>query len=109
MCNYDNVILDIAPVTIGNHCMLATHVQIYSAYHPLDPAGREAFIGLGKPVTLGDDVWVGGGSVILPGVTLGNNVIVGANSTVTKSFGDNVIIAGNPARILRENPNKFQK
>ncbi|MFT8595954.1 MAG: sugar O-acetyltransferase [Lentilactobacillus hilgardii] len=109
MCNYDNVILDIAPVTIGNHCMLAPHVQIYSAYHPLDPAGREAFTGLGKPVTLGDDVWVGGGSVILPGVTLGNNVIVGANSTVTKSFGDNVIIAGNPARILRENPNKFPK
>ncbi|ATU70164.1 sugar O-acetyltransferase [Levilactobacillus brevis] len=103
MCNYDNVILDIAPVTIGNHCMLAPHVQIYAAYHPLDPRGRDKFIGLGKPVTLGNSVWVGGGSVILPGVTLGNNVVVGANSTVTKSFGDNVVIAGNPARVIRQN------
>lgn len=109
LCNYDNIILDIAPVTIGNNCMLAPHVQIYAAYHPLDPAAREAFIGLGKPVTLGDDIWVGGGSVILPGVTLGNNVIVGANSTVTKSFGDNLIIAGNPARVLRKNPNQLKK
>jgi maltose O-acetyltransferase len=86
--------------------MLAPRVQIYSAYHPLDPAERAKFVGMGKPVTIGDDVWVGGNSVILPGVTLGNNVIVGANSTVTKSFGDNLIIAGNPARIIRENPVK---
>lgn len=85
---------------------MAPHVQIYSAYHPLDPVERAQFVGLGKPVTIGDDVWIGGNSVILPGVTLGNNVIVGANSTVTKSFGDNVIIAGNPARVLRENPVK---
>ncbi|MDN6597458.1 MAG: maltose O-acetyltransferase, partial [Lentilactobacillus parabuchneri] len=77
-----------------------------SAYHPLDPKQRANFVGMGKPVTLGNDVWVGGGSVILPGVTLGNNVIVGANSTVTKSFGDNLIIAGSPARVIRENPYK---
>lgn len=103
MCNYDNVILDTAPVTIGDHCMLAPHVQTYSAFHPKDPKERAKFIGNGLPVTLGNNVWVGGGSVILPGVTLGDNVIVGANSTVTKSFGDNVIIAGNPARIIKEN------
>ena len=83
--------------------MIAPHVQIYSAYHPLDPAGRDAFVGLGKPVTIGDHVWIGGGSVILPGVTLGNNVVVGANATVTKSFGDNVVLAGSPARVIREN------
>ncbi|MCO6543336.1 MAG: sugar O-acetyltransferase [Lactobacillus sp.] len=103
MCNYDNVILDVAPVTIGDHCMFAPHVQIYSAYHPFDPQERAQFAGLGKPVTIGDNVWLGGNTVVLPGVTLGNNVIVGANSTVTKSFGDNLIVAGNPARIIREN------
>lgn len=109
ICNYDNVILDICPVTIGNHVMLAPHVQIYAAYHSLDPRSRAKFVGMGKPVTIGNDVWVGGGSVILPGVTLGNNVVVGANSTVTKSFGDNLIIAGNPARVIRENPYKSEK
>ncbi|WP_416354173.1 sugar O-acetyltransferase [Agrilactobacillus fermenti] len=106
LCNYDNVILDIAPVTIGDNVMLAPHVQIYAAYHPDDPAERRKWIGLGKPVTIGNDVWIGGGSVVVPGVTLGNNVIVGANSTVTKSFGDNVVIAGAPARVIRENPPK---
>ncbi|WP_268913444.1 sugar O-acetyltransferase [Lentilactobacillus sp. SPB1-3] len=109
MCNYDNVILDIAPVTIGDHCMLAPHVQIYTAFHPKDPRERANSIGLGKPVTIGNDVWIGGGSVILPDVTLGNNVIVGANSTVTKSFGDNVIIAGNPARIIKQNVSPFNE
>ncbi|KRK65715.1 galactoside O-acetyltransferase [Companilactobacillus tucceti DSM 20183] len=103
LCNYDNVILDIAPVTIGDHCLMAPHAQIYAAYHPYDPVERANFIGLGKPVTIGDNVWIGANAVILPGVTLGNNVIVGANSTVTKSFGDNVIIAGSPAKVLRKN------
>ncbi|MFD1672349.1 sugar O-acetyltransferase [Agrilactobacillus yilanensis] len=101
LCNYDGVILDSAPVTIGDNCLLAPHVQIYAAYHPFNPVDRGNMIGKAKPVTLGNDVWVGGGSAILPGVTLGNNVIVGTNSTVTKSFGDNVVIAGSPARVIR--------
>ncbi|WQC50795.1 sugar O-acetyltransferase [Lactiplantibacillus plantarum] len=81
--NYDCVILDVAPIKIGKHCLLGPKVQIYS-------------------VNLGDDLWVGGGAIICPGVTLGNNVIVAAGSVVTKSFGDNVVVGGNPARVIRE-------
>lgn len=102
LCNYDNVILDSAKVTIGDNCLLAPHVQIYTAYHPFDPVRRRNMIGKAEPITLGNDVWVGGGAAILPGVSLGNNVVVGTNATVTKSFGDNVVLAGNPARVIRE-------
>lgn len=63
---------------------------------------RNGAMGIGKPVNLGDDLWVGGGAIICPGVTLGNNVIVAAGSVVTKSFGDNVVVGGNPARVIRE-------
>lgn len=100
--NYDCVMLDVAPITIGKHCLLGPRVQIYSVNHPLEPAQRRnGAQGIGKPVTLGDDVWVGGGAVICPGVTLGNNVVVGAGSVVVDSFGDNVVIAGNPARVVK--------
>ncbi|GBG95693.1 sugar O-acetyltransferase [Ligilactobacillus salitolerans] len=104
LCNYDCVILDIAPVTIGDHCFMGPKAQIYSADHPLDPTLRGNFIGIGHPVTIGDNVWLGASSVVLPGVTLGNNVVVGANSTVTKSFGDDVILAGSPARVIGKKP-----
>ncbi|HJE97830.1 MAG TPA: sugar O-acetyltransferase [Ligilactobacillus acidipiscis] len=104
LCNYDCVILDIASVTIGNHCFMGPKAQIYAADHPVDPVLRGKFIGTGKPVTIGDNVWLGASSVILPGVTLGNNVVVGANSTVTKSFGNDVILAGSPARVIGNRP-----
>lgn len=100
--NYDCTILDVAPVRIGRHCLLAPKVQIYSVNHPENPKlRRNGAMGIGKPVTLGDDVWVGGGAIICPGVTLGNNVIVAAGAVVTKSFGDNCVIGGNPARLLK--------
>ncbi|GAF39311.1 maltose O-acetyltransferase [Agrilactobacillus composti DSM 18527 = JCM 14202] len=102
LCNYDGVILDSAPVTIGNDVLFGPHVQIYAAYHPFNPERRAAMIGKAKPVTIGNNVWLGGGTAVVPGVTLGNNVVVGANSVVTKSFGDNLVIAGNPARVIRE-------
>ncbi len=71
--------------------------------HPDDPQlRRNGAMGIGKSVNLGDDLWVGGGAIICPGVTLGNNVIVAAGSVVTKSFGDNVVVGGNPARVIRE-------
>jgi len=101
--NYDCTILDVAPVRIGKHCLLGPKVQIYSVNHPADPKlRRNGAMGIGKPVTLGDDVWVGGGAIICPGVTLGNNVIVAAGAVVTKSFGDNVVLGGNPARVIKQ-------
>lgn len=100
--NYDCTILDVAPIRIGKHCLLGPKVQIYSVNHPAEPElRRNGAMGIGKPVTLGDDVWVGGGAIICPGVTLGDNVIVAAGAVVTKSFGSNVVLGGNPARVIK--------
>ncbi|MHC5269490.1 chorismate mutase [Enterococcus sp. LJL98] len=99
--NFDCIFLDVCPITFGDHCMLAPNVQIYTASHPLEPAARKSGLEDGAPVTIGHNAWIGGGSIILPGVTLGDNVVVGAGSVVTKSFPDNVVLAGNPARVIR--------
>lgn len=103
--NYDCVMLDVSPIRIGKHCLLGPRVQLYTVNHPLDPRlRRNGAFGQSRDITIGDDVWIGGGAIICPGVTLGNNVIVGAGSVVTKSFGDNVVVAGNPARVIKQNP-----
>lgn len=99
--NFNWTVLDTCPVTIGDHAMLGPNVQFYTALHPLKAADRIAGPEYGAPITIGDNVWIGGGAMILAGVTLGDNVVVGAGSVVTKSFGDNVVIAGNPARIIK--------
>lgn len=99
--NYDVVILDVCKVKIGNNCLIAPQVGIYTACHPLEEEVRISGLEYGKPITIGNNVWIGGGARILPGVTLGDNVVVGAGSVVTKSFPSNVVIAGNPARIIR--------
>lgn len=100
--NYGCVILDVNSVTIGKNCMLAPCVKLLSATHPIRAEERYNGVELGLPITIGDNCWIGGGSIINPGVSLGNNVVVGSGSVVTKSFGDNVVIAGNPARVIRE-------
>lgn len=99
--NFNWTVLDTCPVTIGKNAMLGPNVQFYTALHPLNAQERIAGPEYGAPITIGDNVWIGGGAMILAGVTLGDNVVVGAGSVVTKSFGDNVVIAGNPARVIK--------
>lgn len=100
--NFNCVILDVCKVTIGDNCLLAPGVHIYTAAHPLDPVERNSGIEFGKPVTIGDNVWIGGGSIINPGVTIGNNVVVASGAVVTKDVPDSVVVGGNPARIIKK-------
>lgn len=100
--NFNCTILDVAPVRIGKNCMLAPNVAIYTATHPINPTDRMSGYEYGEPITIGDNCWLGGNVVVCPGVTLGDNVVVGAGSVVTKDFPDNVVIAGNPARVIKQ-------
>lgn len=103
--NFDCVFLDCAPITIGNICLLAPGVHIYAATHPLDAKYRqdnEEYFELAFPVKIGNDVWIGGKAIICPGVTVGDNVVIGAGAVVVKDVPSNVVVAGNPAKIIRE-------
>ena len=99
--NFNLTILDEARVTIGANAFIGPNVSIYTACHPLEADARNTLVEWAEPVTIGNNVWIGGNAVILPGVTLGNNVVVGAGAVVTRSFPDGVVIAGNPARIIK--------
>lgn len=99
--NYDCIILDCNKVCIGNNVLLAPKVQIYTAYHPLDPETRRSGLEMAAPITIGDDVWIGGGAILCPGVKIGNNTTIGAGSVVTKDIPANVVAAGNPCRVMR--------
>lgn len=99
--NVNCVVLDVAKVNIGNDVMFAPGVQIYTATHPIDKELRKT-LEFGKEITIGNDVWIGGGSIILPGVTIGNNCVIGAGSVVTKSIPDNSMAVGNPAKVVKQ-------
>ncbi|HGF7793553.1 TPA: chorismate mutase [Enterococcus faecium] len=99
--NFNCTFLDVSTIEIGDNCMFAPNVQLYTATHPLHPVKRNSGLEYAKPIKIGNNVWLGGGVIVTPGVTLGDNVVVGAGSVVTKSFPDNVVVAGNPARIIK--------
>ncbi|MGE7883259.1 maltose acetyltransferase domain-containing protein [Bacillus sp. NPDC094077] len=100
--NFDCTILDVCRVDIGVNCMLAPGVHIYTATHPLDPVERISGSEYGKPVTIGDNVWIGGRAIINPGVTIGHNAVIASGAVVTKDVPDNVVVGGNPAKIIKK-------
>lgn len=100
--NFHLTILDEARVTIGDDCFIGPNVSIYTACHSTDPVERNSRREWAEPVTIGDNVWIGGSVTILPGVTIGNNVTIGAGSVVTKDIPDNVVAVGNPCRVVKK-------
>lgn len=99
--NFNLTILDEAAVTIGDNVFIGPNVDIYTACHPLNPVERNTGDEWAEPVTIGDNVWIGGGVTILPGVTVGANSVVGAGAVVTRDVPEGVVVAGNPARIIK--------
>lgn len=100
--NFDCTFLDVCEVRIGDNCMLGPNVHIYTATHPINPIERNSGKEYGKPVNIGNNVWIGGGSIINPGVTIGDNVVIASGSVVTKDVPANVIVGGNPAKIIKQ-------
>jgi maltose O-acetyltransferase len=98
--NYNCVILDVAMVTIGDETRIGPAVQIYTADHPREATVRRSGLESGRPVTIGENVWIGGGAIILPGVSIGDNAIVGAGSVVTRDVPVGATVIGNPAKVL---------
>jgi maltose O-acetyltransferase len=96
--NYNCIVLDVEPVVIGEGTAIGPAVQILAADHPRDPRLRRQGVRFGRPVTIGANVWIGGGAIVLPGVTIGDDAIVGAGSVVTRDVGAGVTVVSNPAR-----------
>ncbi|MCX7571582.1 sugar O-acetyltransferase [Tumebacillus sp. DT12] len=100
--NFNCVLLDVCEVRIGENVLFGPNVQVYTATHPLVASERIKGPELGKPITIGNNVWIGGGAIIGPGVTIGDNTTIGAGSVVTKDIPAGVFAAGNPCRVIRE-------
>lgn len=96
------VMLDVGKITIGDHAFFGPNVALYTAGHPIHPDSRNSEYEYGIPITIGNNVWIGGNCVILPGIEIGDNVVIGAGSVVTKNIPDNVCAAGNPCRVISE-------
>lgn len=100
--NYGAVLLDVGRITLGEDVQVGPNVQFLTPTHPLDPEVRRAKFEAAKPITIANNVWLGGGVIILPGVSIGENTVVGAGSVVTKDLPPNVVAVGNPARVIRQ-------
>lgn len=100
--NYNCTILDVAKVKIGDNCQFAPNVAIYTAGHPIHPYSRNSLYEYGKEITIGDNVWIGGNTIVCPGVHIGDNVVIGAGSVVTKDIPSWSVAVGNPCRVIRK-------
>lgn len=99
--NFNLTVLDEAPVTIGDNCFIGPNVGLYTACHPTDPVARNSRQEWAEPITIGHNVWIGGGVTVLPGVTIGDNVTIGAGSVVAKDIPSNCVAVGNPCRPVK--------
>jgi len=99
--NFNFTVLDEAPVTIGDDCFIGPNVSIYTACHSTDPMERNSRREWAEPVSIGNNVWIGGGVTILPGVKIGDNVTIGAGSVVTKDIPSNCVAVGNPCKVVK--------
>jgi maltose O-acetyltransferase len=100
--NYNLTALDVATITIGADCQFGPNIQLLTAAHPIEPQPRRDRLEAAQPITIGDNVWLGGGVIVCPGVTIGDNSVIGAGSVVVRDIPANVVAVGNPARVLRE-------
>ncbi|MFL5942468.1 MAG: sugar O-acetyltransferase [Gaiellaceae bacterium] len=100
--NFDCIMIDVAPIRIGADCQIATRVQLLTATHPIEPGPRREGWESGEPITIGDNVWLGGGAIVCPGVTIGDDTVVGAGAVVTSDLPSGALAVGVPARVRRE-------
>lgn len=100
--NFNCVVLDVMEVRIGSRTMFGPNVQLYTATHPMNHKERASGLEFAKPISIGDDVWMGGNTVVCPGVSIGDRTVIGAGSVVTKDIPSDVFAAGNPCRVIRK-------
>ncbi|WP_026532717.1 sugar O-acetyltransferase [Arthrobacter sp. H41] len=99
--NYNLTALDVAAITIGDDVQIGPNVQLLTPTHPIEPGPRRDKLEAAKPITIGNNVWIGGGVIVLPGITIGENTVIGAGAVVTRDVPANVVAVGNPARVTR--------
>jgi maltose O-acetyltransferase len=99
--NYNLTALDVAAITIGADCQIGPNVQLLTPTHPVEPTPRRAKLEAALPIVIGDNVWIGGGAIVLPGVVIGDNSVIGAGAVVTRDVPANVVAVGNPVRVIR--------
>lgn len=105
-CNTNCIFLDSGKITIGDRVLIGPRVNLFAAGHPIDAGVRSEWLGFAKPITIGNDVWLGGNVTVNPGITIGSNVVIGSGAVVTKDIPENVVAAGNPCHVIRPISNR---